>query len=50
MIRFTLCLPFAILVWMLSFLFPESKRGEFSVPRRQVRKLGFWLIGFKEFC
>jgi hypothetical protein len=49
MIRFLACLPFAILVWMLSFLFPESKSGEFQISRKQVRKLGFWMIGFKEF-
>lgn len=49
MIRFLLLWPLSTLVLLLSFLFPDGKRGEFGISRQMVREFAFWMIGIREF-
>lgn len=50
MIRFLIFWIPATVVLFISFVFPESKSGEFGISRSMVRKIAFWMVGFQEFC
>lgn len=49
MIRFILPWPLATAMLILSFLFPESKSGEFGFTRGMVRGCALKMLGFEEF-